>query len=65
MSRSNYDNEGFESDSIGRASASDEKKHLLRLSIDFLSVKDLQRTGGSLTVMYNLRLAGQQHSFKS
>jgi hypothetical protein len=40
----NYENEAFESDSMGRGSAIgiDEKKHLLKLSVDFLSVKEMK-----------------------
>ena len=63
MSQGNYENEGFDSDSVGRAT--DERRHLLKLSIDFLSVKDLAKTNGSLLVHYSLKLAGQTHGFKS
>lgn len=43
-----YENDAFESDSMGRGSAFggapsiDEKRHLLKLSIDFLSVKEMK-----------------------
>jgi len=61
MSGNNYENEGFESDSMGRgsafggAAAREEKRHLLKLSIDFLAVKDM-RVSASISVQYSLRL---------
>ena len=57
----------YESDQFERQdSVLSEKKHLLRLSIDMLSVKDLQ-TAANLTVSYTLALPEQQktHGFKS
>jgi len=62
----NYDNDGFESDSMGRQSAnhfpgeSNEKKHVLKLSIDFLAVKDM-KVSANITVQYSLRLLSQAH----
>ena len=42
-----YENDGFESDSANAndgtfKSSQDEKRHLLKLSIDFLAVKDMK-----------------------
>ena len=52
-----YENEAFESDSMGRGSAfgGDEKRHQLKLSIDFLSVKEM-KLSAQLSVSYSLRL---------
>ena len=56
----NYENEGFDSESAGRAGSarSDDKKHHLKLSVDFLTVKDMQRPNGSISISYSLRLGG-------
>ncbi len=66
MSNNNpYENDGFDSESIGRASNNaDDKRHLLKLSIDFLSVKDM-KISASLSVSYSLRLLSASHNFKS
>ena len=52
-----YENEAFDSDtSLNRGGDSDsDKRHLLKLSIDFLTVKDM-RVSASLSVAYSLRL---------
>lgn len=56
-----YENDAFESDSVGKGSQNDERRHLLKLSIDFLAVKEM-RVCGSFTVQYGLRLINvKQH----
>jgi hypothetical protein len=57
MSNNPYENDGFDSESIGRASNgdADHKKHLLKLSVDFLTVKDMKMSA-NITVNYSLRL---------
>jgi hypothetical protein len=46
----------YEEDQFERLdSNSSEKKHLLKLSIDLLSVKDL-KTSANISVSYNLKL---------
>ena len=61
-----YENDGFDSESMGRASNGDDqqKKHALKLSIDFLTVKDM-RISANLSVQYSLKLLSQLHQFKS
>jgi hypothetical protein len=63
-----YENDGFDSESIGRASNgdADQKKHLLKLSVDFLTVKDM-KVSANVSVSYTLRLLQQStvHQFKS
>lgn len=49
MSQIEYENEQFEKDST------DEKKHLLKLSLDFLTVKDLKYSA-NISVQYALKL---------
>ena len=71
----NYENDAFESDSMGRGSAigtganhgsnGDGKRHLLKLSVDFLTVKEM-KLSASVSVQYSLRLqTNQVHQFKS
>lgn len=66
--QNNYENEGFDSESIGRNSngAGDaERRHQLKLAVDFLTVKDLNQSA-SISVQYSLRLTNQtMHNFKS
>lgn len=50
MSNKSYENEGFESDGNP-----DDKRHQLKLSIDFLSVKDM-RVSATLSFSYSLKL---------
>jgi len=61
MSSNIYENDGFDSESMGRASNgdSDNKKHMLKLSVDFLTVKDM-KLSANISVSYSLKLA--QHS---
>jgi hypothetical protein len=66
MNTNPYENDGFDSESIGRASNTDDKRHLLKLSVDFLSVKEM-RISATLSVTYSLRLlsASQPHHFRA
>lgn len=69
MSNNPYENDGFDSESVGRASngdAADQKKHMLKLSVDFLTVKDMN-VSANVSVSYTLRLLQQStvHQFKS
>jgi hypothetical protein len=63
-----YENDGFDSESMGRASNQDPdgKKHLLKLSVDFLTVKDM-KVSSNISVQYSLRLLQHTtvHQFKS
>jgi len=54
----NYENDGFESE------GDDSKRHQLKLSIDFLSVKEM-RVSATLSFNYSLKLLQNVHSFSS
>ena len=59
------DHQQYEDDSFEQEPATNEKKHALKLSIDFLAVKDM-KVSASISVAYGLRLVQvAQHQFKS
>ena len=60
---SDYENDNFEREDQHDAHFN-EKKHKMKISIDFLSVKDL-KTPLNIQIQYSLRLSTQSHTFKS
>ena len=57
----NYENDGFDSEG---GAADESKRHQLKLSIDFLSVKDM-RVSATLSFNYSLKLLNNVHSFSA
>jgi hypothetical protein len=52
MSNNKYENEGFESESVD---GDQSKRHQLKLSVDFLSVKEM-KASATLSINYSLKL---------
>ena len=60
---SDYENDNFQREDQNDANFN-EKKHKMKISIDFLSVQDL-KTPLNIQIQYSLRLSTQSHTFKS
>lgn len=54
----------YDEDQFERDDSHDEKKHLLKLTIDFLTAKDF-KMAANVMISYSIKLLQQTHSFKS
>ena len=54
----------YEEDQFEKDDNQDEKKHLLKLTIDYLSAKDF-KVSANVILSYSLKLPQQVHSFKA